>query len=317
VFNPTTVDPLRPRAFDEGPHVPESTPLWNESWYFDFVDPDQRIGGWVRLGLMPNESVAWITAVVSGPHIPTIALLDFEAALPANPVRVQTDRIELQLAAVKPLQEYRVAVRGLGEAWSDPSGLLRGEAAGENGIELSMDLAWTTVGIPYQYRLTPRYEIPCTVSGSVTYGDSAIKLDAVPGQRDHSWGVRDWWGGLEWMWCALHLDDGSHLHAVDARVPGAPNMAIGYIQERASKLVELQTISVQEEFDDSGLPVAATISFDPDGVVSRVEVGGHAPIRLVSSDGQVSHFPRAWVTVTTTDGRKGVGWIEWNRVQSA
>src|ERR1700692_3846626 len=192
MFNSTTVDPLQPKTSDEGPHVPEPTPLWNESWYFDFVDPDQRIGGWIRLGLMPNENVAWITALVSGPHIPTIALLDFEAGLPANPVRVQTDRIELKLAAVKPLQEYRVAVRGLGKRRSDPSGLLRGAPGGEDGIELSMDLTWSTAGTAYQYRLTPRYEIPCTVSGTMAYGDSATKLDAVPGQRDHSWGVRDW-----------------------------------------------------------------------------------------------------------------------------
>jgi hypothetical protein len=314
--NPTTVSPLYPTVSDEGPHVPEPTPLWNESWYFDFVDPDQRIGGWIRLGLMPNESVAWITALVSGPHIPTIAVLDFEAGLPANPARVQTDRIELKLAAAKPLQEYRVAMRGSGKAYRDPSTLLCGHSGGDDPIELSMDLTWTTAGVPYQYRLTPRYEIPCTVSGTVAYGDSATKLDAVPGQRDHSWGVRDWWGGLEWMWCALHLDDGSHLHAVDARVPGAPNMAIGYVQEPGSKLVELQTVSVQEEFDSRGLPVSATISFDSGAIVSRVELGGHAPIRLVSSGGQVSHFPRAWVTVTTADGRKGAGWIEWNRVQS-
>ena len=36
---------------------------------------------------------------------------------------------------------------------------------------------------------------------------------------------------------------------------------------------------------------------------------------LTSPDGRVSHFPRAWATVTTADGRTGVGWVEWNRNQ--
>jgi hypothetical protein len=27
----------------------------------------------------------------------------------------------------------------------------------------------------------------------------------------------------------------------------------------------------------------------------------------------VSQFPRAWVSVSTADGRSGVGWVEWNR----
>jgi hypothetical protein len=42
---------------------------------------------------------------------------------------------------------------------------------------------------------------------------------------------------------------------------------------------------------------------------------GHAPVRLEARDGRVSHFPRAWATVTTRDGRTGVGWLEWNRNQ--
>ena len=42
---------------------------------------------------------------------------------------------------------------------------------------------------------------------------------------------------------------------------------------------------------------------------------GHAPVLLTATDGRVSQFPRAWATVTTADGRTGVGWLEWNRSQ--
>jgi hypothetical protein len=44
-------------------------------------------------------------------------------------------------------------------------------------------------------------------------------------------------------------------------------------------------------------------------------VRGHAPVLLTSADGRLSRFPRAWVNVSTTDGRTGVGWVEWNRNQ--
>jgi hypothetical protein len=312
-----TAEALRPNASDETPHLRETTPLWNESWYFDFVDPQRRIGGWVRLGLMPNEGVTWISALVCGPDIATVAVLDFEAALPTNPGRVRTDTVDLTLDALNPLQQYAVAMRGHGRAHDDPAALLRGEAGDGADVELAMDLSWTTAGVPYQYRLTSRYEIPCTVSGSITVGGTHIELNDVPGQRDHSWGARDWWGGMEWMWCALHLDDGTHLHAVDGRVPGLPNMGIGYIQQPGLKLIELQMVSVHEAFAANGLPVSATISLEPGGLTATVDFGGHAPIRLVSASGQVSHFPRAWVGVTTNDGRTGVGWIEWNRMPTA
>jgi hypothetical protein len=51
----------------------------------------------------------------------------------------------------------------------------------------------------------------------------------------------------------------------------------------------------------------------PGEITATVEVKGHAPVLLTSSDGRVSRFPRAWATVTTADGRAGVGWLEWNR----
>ncbi|CNJ73253.1 putative aminoglycoside phosphotransferase [Mycobacterium tuberculosis] len=43
---------------------------------------------------------------------------------------------------------------------------------------------------------------------------------------------------------------------------------------------------------------------------------GQAPVSLTAPDGRVSQFPRAWVSVTTADGRTGVGWMEWNRNQT-
>ena len=176
---------------------------------------------------------------------------------------------------------------------------------------MTMDLAFTTVGTPYQYRVTPRYEIPCTVSGTVTAGDRAFAVSGVPGQRDHSWGVRDWWG-MDWVWSALHLDDGTHLLGTDIRLPGAPPIGIGYIQPPGGPLVELQTVTARETFGDNGLPVATTLTLNPGDVTATVDIRGHAPVLLTSPDGRISHFPRAWATVTTADGRTGVGWLEWN-----
>jgi hypothetical protein len=51
----------------------------------------------------------------------------------------------------------------------------------------------------------------------------------------------------------------------------------------------------------------------PGDVDATVDLRGFAPVRLTADDGRVSHFPRAWATVTLTDGRTGVGWLEWNR----
>ena len=39
---------------------------------------------------------------------------------------------------------------------------------------------------------------------------------------------------------------------------------------------------------------------------------GHGPLRLEADNGQVALFPRAWARLRASDGRRGVGWIEWN-----
>ncbi|MGV0874069.1 DUF7064 domain-containing protein [Mycolicibacterium sp. XJ879] len=309
---PVGLEPLRPEPTDEGAHAPGDEELWNESWYFDFVDPAQKIGGWIRLGLVPNQNVAWINGLLCGPDMPTIAIVDLEAPLPDDPMQVHCAAGDLTMEITEPLQSYRVTLRGPAQAYDDPAALLRGEAG--RPTELTMDLVLRTEGVPYQYRITPRYEIPCGVSGTVSADGQSYQLDSVPGQRDHSWGVRDWWS-MEWVWSALHLDDGTRLHGVDVRVPGAPPVGIGYIQHPDHELIELQTVAAREEMGDNGLPLQTTLTLAPGDVTVSIAVHGHAPVRLTSPDGRVSQFPRAWAAVTAVDGRTGVGWLEWNRNQ--
>jgi len=303
-------DAWRLLSSDEGAHTRGDEPLWNESWYFDFADPSQDSGGWVRLGLYPNENRAWINVLLCGPGRPTVALNDFHAALPADPTVVVTPEITLTHQVAEPLVSYRVTVIGSGQVYNDPAALLRGETGRPAAV--SLDLVWSSSGEPYPYRLATRYEIPCTVSGTVTVDGQTHTVAGVPGQRDHSWGVRDWWA-MDWVWSALHLDDGTHVHAVEIRIPGWDSIGIGYVQRTGEPLFELQRVVAREVFGDNGLPVSTELTLEPAGLVLDTRVVAHAPVRLVADDGRVAEFPRAWVSVTAADGRTGVGWVEWNR----
>ena len=307
---PTVAEPLRPSQDDESAHKATDEPLWSESWYADFADAASGFGGWVRIGLIPNQQTAWLHALLCGPELPTVAVVDFEVPLPADPWVLQTGAVDFRHSVGDPLHTYRIGLHGRGQSFPDPAALLRGEQGAP--VDVAIDLVWSTDGTPYKYRLTTRYEIPCTVSGTVTADGRRYTVDSVPGQRDHSWGVRDWWG-MDWVWSALHLDDGTHVHAVDIRIPGVPPVGIGYVQDRGGTVAELQTITARQTFDADGLPATATLAVDPGGITATVDVNGHAPLRLVAADGRISEFPRVWATVSTADGRRGVGWLEWNR----
>jgi hypothetical protein len=307
--------PLRPAAPDEHPHAPGPEQLWNESWYFDAVAPDGSLGAYVRIGLYPHLDACWYTAFVCGPGRPTIAAVDFAAPLPAaGSLDVDADELHAEHRCAEPLERFAVLLRATGQAFDDPSELLRG--ARGSPAPVSLELEWQTDGVPYAYRLTTRYEIPCRVSGRLRIGEEVLELSRALGQRDHSWGVRDWWS-MDWVWSALHLDDGTRVHAVELRLPNAPALGVGYVQSAAAGLVELQRVSATEQVADNGLISSAQLAVDPADVRLDIEPLAFGPLRLVSPDGRVSHFPRAMCRVSSRDGRSGVGWMEWNLNQPA
>mgnify|MGYP000888719560 CR=1 FL=1 len=74
-------------AHHEDPHPKGDGALWSESWYLDFVDPDRGVAGYVRLGLQPNQGVAWYWACLVGPDRPLVTVIDNGADVPGYVVR--------------------------------------------------------------------------------------------------------------------------------------------------------------------------------------------------------------------------------------
>ncbi len=308
--SPGAAAPLRPAAEDEQRHTAGGEQLWSESWYFDVIAPDASVGAYVRVGLYPNLGVCWYTALVCGPDRPTVAVIDFAAPLPeGSAVDVKTAVLDASQRCAEPLERFDVTLRALGEAHDEAAALLRAQPG--RAQPLALDLQWRTAGEPYAYRLATRYEIPCVVSGTIRIGDELISLDEAPGQRDHSWGTRDWWA-MDWMWSAGRLDDGTRLHAVQLRLPGAPAIAVGYARSPGEPLCELTGVGASESVGEDGLISDARLSLDPLSLELDVRPLAHAPLRLLAPDGRMSHFPRAMCAVRAGDGRGGLAWVEWN-----
>jgi len=309
--NTTRLPALRPDEQDEGRHPPGPEAMWNESWYFDGVSDDGTLGLYVRLGRLPNQGVSLYTACVCGPGRPSVMLVDAGAPLPdAADERqaIDTAGLRAEQECLEPLQRFRVGARGTAASHADPSAPLRGEQG--EPVELELELVWETDGIPYAWRQSTRYEIPCRVSGTIRVGDETIAFSG-PGQRDHSWGSRDWWA-VDWMWSALHLEDGTHTHAVG--VPQMPGYGVGYVQ-RGTQIGEIETLTTSVQDAGNGLPEHAQIVSGPDELSLEIEPVAFGALRLEAPDGRLSFFPRAMCRVHAADGRRGTGWIEWNRVQ--
>ncbi len=327
---------------DEARHQPDEAALWNESYYCDFVqsadsadlsDSADLWGGWLRLGLYPNRSVAWWTAWLLNPDREGICCVEYAAPVPAGNGLVSNSKTaDVEIEIVRPLEEFRMVVPRMEcKRFSRPK-----DAYFDTGWEpttASFDLTWTTDGVPYHYVLTSRYEIPCLVSGSVTIGDQTLPVNG-QGQRDHSWGVRDWWA-FGWCWSSARLDDGTRVHLADIRIPGAPAY-FGYVQipgpGATAQVLTVTSLSVREDLGPEGFPTGARIeltAMDTSGGVgvgngvASLELGidveplAYGPVLLTDDDGRTSRFPRALVRYRTDDGRSGAGWIEWNQPEQS
>jgi hypothetical protein len=296
-------------ATDEQLHTPDSEALWNESYYLDFVSEDGSVGGYARIGLYPNLGVTWWTTMVVGPARPMVASVSYDLPPPAGTdVSIDADGHSISCVARDPLQQMSLRATA-------PAAIHDDAAAGYNGdpgqpTTLAMDLTWTTDGTPYHYDLTTRYEVPCLVEGELSVGAERIVVRG-EGQRDHSWGVRDWWA-FGWCWAAVRLNDGTRLHFADIRMPGFP-IAFGYVQPPDGAVLPVETLSVSEVAGRESMPVRGFAAVEPGGIEVVIEPLAFGPLLLTADDGRISRFPRAMARFTAKDGRTGLGWIEWNQ----
>jgi hypothetical protein len=292
------------RPAEEWRHDPDAEPLWNESWYADVVSSDGSLAAYIRLGFYPNEGVTWWHVAVVGVDRPLVVCQRTDLAVPSDGLALRSDDVDVALTIESELESFSVRGSMTGARHDKATDVYDGKSGEPVAIEL--DLTWATDGVPFHYTVTPRYEIPCRVTGSVTVDGEVLRLDG-PGQRDHSWGVRDWWS-FSWCWSAGHLDDGTHTHLTHLRLD--EGFAPGYVQ-RAGELSPVRSGSVSEQLGDRGLATTATLRHDD--LVVEVEPIAFGPILLVAPDGRVGHFPRASARFRTADGRSGLGWIEWNQ----
>jgi hypothetical protein len=295
-------------ASDEGLHAPGTEQLWNESYYFDFAVADGSAGGYVRLGLYPNWERAWYWACLVRPGQPAVLLTDNAAPLPASgDATLQTGSYVAAQEIVQPLHSARVSLDGTAALLPDPAAAY-GDLAAAAPTRLALDLEWITVGGIYPYKDLPRYEIPCEVAGTACVGADEISIRGF-GERDHSWGERDWWQ-ISWLWSSGRLKDGTAFHGMQANLGFAipwPSFCV----RPGGELQHLTGFSAETEFGPDDFPARCRLRL-PGAPMSAVPLA-FAPLAMTSPDGRVSHFPRALCRFDADDGRAGYGWTEWSQ----
>ncbi len=290
---------------DERRHPPGPEPLWNESYYLDFVSDDAAVGGYIRLGLYPNLGVSWYWACLVGPDRQLATVIEPEAPVPeGESLELRASGLWTDLIVETPLDHMTVGLEAFGVGLDDPL-----EAYGKmfgDRVPLGFELDWDTDGTPYRYPVAERYEIPCLVHGEILAGAEVIDFVG-HGQRDHSWGVRDWWAN-SWTWLSARFDDGERIHGLD--FDGV--FGVGY-RQRVDGFTEVDTVQSRPELGPGGLAVTARMALG--GLEIEITPLAWSPVLLTAPDGRLSRFPRAMIRIEDAAGRTGSGWVEYNQPQ--
>lgn len=305
-----------PDPADERRHDPEGSELWNESYYLDWFDEEASIGGYVRIGFVPNfdglgRGSVWYWACLVEAEGPLVTVIDHDVTTPRDPrsLEVRHDGLWADHDIPEPLERMTCSLESFAVRLDDPADVYHG-ARGDR-VPFGFELEWHTDRAAYLWPpVTPRYEIPCRVEGRVMVGDRIVEVNGW-GQRDHSWGAaRDWWS-TTWCWSAGRLDDGTRFHAVGGIDP-TNNLGVSYVLPPGStQFAEAFGVDIDHVGGREGLVESAQLRFGD--LALGVEPVAWSPVLLVSPDGRVGRFPRALARFEAEDGRRGVGWIEFNQ----
>jgi hypothetical protein len=297
---------------DEARHQPGPELWWDESWYFDFAAVDGSLGGYVRLGYYPNQKVAWWWAYLCGPDRSLVAVRAHEVRLPRTGTEIRDEGLWACVTTETALEHWSVGLEAFAVALDDPLDAYRGERG--DRVAFGLDLEWEAADVPSAAAVLGApasavsvgaadsggpmagaggYGQSCDVYGEILVGEERIDFSG-PGHRCHRWGELDWWAG-PWCWSWARLDDGARL---------------GWAGSEAASAME--TV-----LDGEGLPISAAAQLNgPTGLLEvHITPVALAPILLTAGDARVGRLPRALCRVETDDGRRGVGWAEWNQPQ--
>ena len=284
---------------DERIHrVEDASPHWSDSLYFNAWDPSSGLFLLTRMAVLPNQPgatagvLAWVggqPAYGYGHNLDDVPLGDWDDMTIG----------ELRYRELDPLQSWEVSLASadarLYMRWDGFTGVVD---YGDNAEPLPRAVAWG------------HYEQTCRVIGDVEVGGRSFQVDGY-GQRDHSWGFRDWGGLREWHWVTAFVGDGQRsfnlFHVVQ---PDGTTTVNGFVHDGGDDhlLVAAERTTVEAdgrspERYDLTLTVAGgrrfTFRAEADGVEVPVRPGGAATV--------VHERP---MRVTTDDGLAGMGVYE-------
>ena len=198
------LDPIDEYMHELGP---ESN--FNESMYFNVYDPEQRIGGWFRIGNRANEGYAEMTVCLYLPD----GRVAFMFQRPKISDNDAFNAAGLRIDVVTPFEEITLSYDGKVAVLANPLDMVEPKKAFTENPREQCQVSLTILGRSAMFGGEPdipheapgeefakgHYEQLLEGRGTITVGDRTWTITGF-GLRDHSWGPRFWQAPYYYRW---------------------------------------------------------------------------------------------------------------------
>lgn len=257
---------------DEAYHVCDSPdPLWRESHYFNFYDPQHQIGGITTIGRKPNVGHSEAVLVL---YLPDGSLLVYKQEVPVTGMSAAG---ALRYEMTEPLTDWWLTFAGtclrvmeprkLASRWTQFKALFRRQ-------RVRLDLRWQGLNPVFDYgdyavlppdnRVAARhYEQAGHYTGFIELDGERLEMDAL-GERDHSWGIRDWHAPDEWRWIVAQFGPDLAVNGARLVISGATG-ELGFVW-RDDRNHVVRRLDLETEYEADGVTQRrVTARFHEDG----------------------------------------------------
>ena len=252
-------------ASDELPHTVEGDGQWSESYYFNLYDPAAALGAFTRIGVRPNEGTMDVGLSI---FLPDGGFVHVRHKKPqhANTADLEVGGVRYEM--VQPLERWRITYDGPSHSIGSARDASRREAWEKSRLErLTVDLTFDALHPPAgaggDRTAAPseaaesaargvakgHFEQAGRWSGSIWVSGDEYSI-AGYGNRDKSWGVRNWQAPRMWRWFSLNFGDDCAMGAVRLLMSDS-DVHRGWIH-RDGRNVSVRHIDLRTETEPGG-----------------------------------------------------------------
>ncbi|MEM0448911.1 MAG: hypothetical protein QW520_03710 [Methanomassiliicoccales archaeon] len=283
---------------------------WSESFYFNFYDRGQDICGFMRIGLKPNKKEKEIFCYLLLPDGHVLGV--------KNSVVMEDNELSaegLRFTKIEDEKKWRLQFSGQ---------LPRIHKEGDKET-VTFDLEFSALNLPYNYResvsgekekiaqavASEHVEQFGKIVGKLNIGNRVYDLNAL-GERDHSWGVRDWNAPKMWVWITCQFDEHFAFNLTKLFMEKG-EVDAGFIH-MDGKNVPIVRADIVTEYNRDGSPNTVYMALhDKEGDVHGIKsvIKHKATLPFPSRDGKVISHMHECLAKFTMDDEVGYGIVEY------